>query len=49
MFAFLGEGEREKITIEAVPYDDLFVNVSAADVTLENLTFVQVCFSDLLD
>jgi len=37
-----GEGNRDEIVIEAVPYDDLFVNVCGADVALVNLTFVQV-------
>ncbi|XP_078493630.1 testicular spindle-associated protein SHCBP1L-like isoform X3 [Ciona intestinalis] len=36
-----GEGERDDIIIEAIPYDDLFVNVSSADVTIENITFNQ--------
>ena len=38
----LGEGDKDEIIIEAIPYDDLFVNVSAAEVTLQNLTFAQV-------
>ena len=40
---YKGAGDREEIIIEAVPYDDLFVNVSATQVVLENLTFAQVC------
>ena len=39
-----GEGERDEIIIEAIPYDDLFVNVSAAEVSIENVTFAQVCY-----
>nr|CAB3266053.1 SHC SH2 domain-binding protein 1-like protein [Phallusia mammillata] len=36
-----GEGNKEEIIIEAIPYDDLFVNVCGSEVVLENLTFVQ--------
>ncbi|CAK8674547.1 unnamed protein product [Clavelina lepadiformis] len=36
-----GEGDRDEIIIEAIPYDDLFVNIASADVTLQNITFVQ--------
>lgn len=36
-----GVGKREDIIVEAITYDDLFVNISAANVTIENITFVQ--------
>lgn len=37
-----GKGDRNDIIIEANPCDDLFLNISCAYVTLENLTFCQI-------
>ena len=37
-----GKGNREEIVIEAVLFDDLFVNVCAENIKFENLTFIQV-------
>nr|XP_039270476.1 testicular spindle-associated protein SHCBP1L-like [Styela clava]XP_039270477.1 testicular spindle-associated protein SHCBP1L-like [Styela clava] len=36
-----GVGKRKDIIVEAITYDDLFVNISAANVTMENITFIQ--------
>lgn len=43
-----GLGDKKDIIVEAVPCEDLFVNVSGASVTLENITFVQVLYSLLI-
>uniref|UniRef100_H2YX36 Right handed beta helix domain-containing protein n=1 Tax=Ciona savignyi TaxID=51511 RepID=H2YX36_CIOSA len=36
-----GEGDRDEIVIEAIYYNDLFVNISCGDVTIENITLDQ--------
>jgi len=37
-----GKGNRDEVVIEAVPCDDLFVNVCASKIVMENITFVQI-------